>query len=56
MASFTDPGKVALPAAFSAFQIMPKDAEEEADTNMPRDCGKAMMVFLGYAPSCHEDP
>ena len=38
--------KIEIPAAFSAFKILPKDAEEESDGNMPKDAGRAMMVFL----------
>lgn len=42
----TDGGKTQIPAAFTAFKIMPKDKEEEADKNMPATCAHAMMVFL----------
>lgn len=38
--------QIEIPAAFSAFHILPKDEVERADTNMPASVAQAMMVFL----------
>ena len=48
MAAFelSNNGKIEIPAAFTAFKILPKDAVEESDGNMPKDAARAMMVFL----------
>jgi len=37
---------IEIPAAFTAFQILPKDEAEAADANMPSTVAQAMMVFL----------
>ena len=39
-------GQVEIPAAFTAFHILPKDEGEFADGRMPKDLAHAMMVFL----------
>ena len=46
MANFAEAPKIEIPGQFAAFQILPKDAEEESDANMPKTAAHAMMVFL----------